>query len=188
MLGDPLNPLHSLSSKLNFHVFLFLGRKKVSSFLTSSVLLLFLHVVIFIYHFSQFLMASFLHSFINQFIMSEHLGCFLRERRMDLFWHFWFMCLIFSEAELITCGRKGCQVMAKLLKTALKCCIPTMFFFKGFSRMGMLWFFRDKSTSEESLISRWGWGELLLLFMCLSWICLHVKWGAIQSYKCVVCL
>lgn len=54
-----------LFSKLNFFMFFpFLGEKKKNLF-TSSLLLLFLHVVIFVYHFSQFLMASFLHSFIN---------------------------------------------------------------------------------------------------------------------------
>lgn len=32
---------------------------------------------------------------------------------------FWFMCLVFSEVELITRGNEGCQVTAKILKAAL---------------------------------------------------------------------
>lgn len=59
----------------------------------------------------------------------------------------WFVCLIVLEVELITYGNEGCQVMAKILETVLKCYIQNRSFFKGFNRLAVLWSYRDKSTS-----------------------------------------
>lgn len=151
MSGIPLNRLYSLSSRLNSFVFFLSSEEKQCSIFSSHIFSAFTLCKSTNIYFS---LLSVPHHiilvFIHQSVDQVRVSWMLSERKRNgivlaAVVSFWFVCLIVS--ELITCGNKGCQVTAELLKTVLKCCVQNMSFFMGFSRMAVLWSYRDKFTS-----------------------------------------